>query len=291
MTLVVLTNDDGIDSPGIVAMADALKGLCRIAVLAPEENQSAVSHSITLRKNLHVRHAPLDGVDRAYAVSGTPADCVRLATLGIFDEAPDLVVSGANLGLNLGDDIAYSGTVAAALEAAYNGIPALAVSQQTTHGELGFPQEPDYDFRLAQLYVAGLTERILAEGPNELHDMMMSTETPHDDPDEVAGALSSAMMLNINVPGIHPQDARGVRITKPSRRFYKDTLSLQSEQNGTREYSIYGHEPGHCERPDTDATALSTNHISVTPVRQRFDDERMRELLGGLDVIHHGLPD
>ncbi len=285
MSMVVLTNDDGIDSPGLWALAEALGDLCDLAVIAPLHNQSAVSHSITLRRALEVHERSVPGAGAAWAVDGTPADCVRLATLGLAGDELALIVSGANLGLNLGDDIAYSGTAAAAMEAAFNGLPAIAVSQQTTERELGFPRSDRYDFELAQLFVRRLVEIILDPAAG-LDQVMLGREESTGADSDVDAALTGAAMLNVNVPGISPADAQGVRITQPCRRFYRDDFEEHPARDGVRSFRVYGHEPMHCERPDTDAVAVRDGYVSVTPVRQRFDDAPLRERLQVLHGLH-----
>jgi 5'-nucleotidase len=134
---ILVTNDDGISSAGLHAVVQCLAPLARIVVIAPDRNRSGVSRSITLGSTLQVVEERVEGADVAFATDGTPADCVRMAVLGLAGPIPDLVVSGANNGLNVGDDVAYSGTVSAAFDAAMNGLPAIAVSQQSTARELG----------------------------------------------------------------------------------------------------------------------------------------------------------
>src|SRR6516225_5088040 len=159
MLQVLLTNDDGIEAEGLQALRRALAGLrgVRLAVIAPDGNRSAMARSITTRRPLWVTEVPLGDGSVGYATDGTPVDCVRLANLGLIDGfQADLVVSGINHGANLGDDITYSGTVAAALEGIVLGIPAIAVSQQSRAGRLDWTMDGRYDFGCAATFVARL---------------------------------------------------------------------------------------------------------------------------------------
>src|ERR1700728_4557110 len=151
MLNVLLTNDDGIEAEGLQAMRTALAALdgVRLAVIAPDGNRSAMARSITTRRPLWVEEIPFADGTVGYATDGTPVDCVRLASLGLVaDFETDLVLAGINHGANLGDDITYSGTVAAALEGVLLGVPSIAVSQQSRSGELDFAQTGAYDFAL-----------------------------------------------------------------------------------------------------------------------------------------------
>ena len=147
---MLLTNDDGIDSPGLHALARALGEVAEVMVVAPADNQSAVARGITIRGTLEVEDRDVAGAARAYAVSGTPVDCVRFAEATEPGPSFDLVVAGANLGLNLGDDVTYSGTVAAAMEGVLLDMPGLAVSQQSATGELHHTRDGEYRFGTAE---------------------------------------------------------------------------------------------------------------------------------------------
>ena len=163
MLNVLLTNDDGIEAEGLQAMRHALSGLegVRLAVIAPDGNRSAMARSITTRRPLWVAEVPFSDGTAGYATDGTPVDCVRLASLGLVEGfAADLVVSGINHGANLGDDITYSGTVAAALEGVVLGLPAIAVSQQSGARALDYRFDGGFGFDVAARFVARLVERI-----------------------------------------------------------------------------------------------------------------------------------
>ena len=185
---VLLTNDDGIDAEGLQALRRALVALddIQLAVIAPDDNRSATARSITFRRPLWVAEVPFDDGTVGYACDGTPVDCVRLASLGLIEDfEPDVIVSGINHGANLGDDITYSGTVAAALEGVVLGIPGIAVSQQSVRREMDFRLGHLFDFDNAAAFTAQVVDRL-------------------DDVPLPAGTL-----LNVNVPGGRGRRRRG----------------------------------------------------------------------------------
>ena len=236
---VLLTNDDGIDSPGLLALAARLAEVADVAVVAPAENQSAVGRGITLRRDLDVEERAVPGAAAAFAVTGTPVDCVRLAVLGLAGPRPEAVVSGSNLGLNLGDDVTYSGTVAAAIEGLLLGLPAIAVSQQSQEGELGFVGEGRWEFEPGARFTARLLERMAGNG--------FPTDT----------------LLNVNVPGTVTAGARAARL---GRRIYRDALQLVGEEAGRRRYRVYGGEASFHAEPGSDFAAVVDGAIAVTPL-------------------------
>ena len=156
MTHILVTNDDGVDSPGLLALKQALEPQGRVSVIAPNRNRSAIGRGITIHNPLHIDEVRLADGSPALATDGTPVDCVRFAALGLLGEPPDLIVSGINLGLNLGDDVTYSGTVAAALEGILLGLPAIAVSSHAVDERLDQWDGEAYDFRA----VAGFAARL-----------------------------------------------------------------------------------------------------------------------------------
>lgn len=249
---VLVTNDDGIRSRGLHAVVEAIADLARIVVIAPDRNRSGVSRSITLGAMLQVVEDHVDGAEVAFATDGTPADCVRLAMLGLAGAKPVLVVSGANNGLNVGDDVAYSGTVSAAFDAAMHGIPSIAVSQQSTALELGYPRTDDFDHRALQAFLPGLVAHML------------------DDLER----LPPGLVVNVNVPGIAPEDLTGVEVGTLGRRIYRDKLELKQEDGGSRHYLLYGDDPDHhADELDTDIAAIGRGAIAVTPLRFEVHDE------------------
>src|SRR5262245_617467 len=191
---VLLTNDDGIAAPGLQAARRALREIegVELDVIAPDSNRSATARSITTRSPLTVEEVQFDDGDVGFAVDGTPVDCVRFAEVGLLGGRPDLIVSGINHGANLGDDITYSGTVAAALEGIVLGIPAIALSPQSSGGGMGYVSGR-FDFAVAAAFTAELVAR--------LREVQMPEAT----------------LVNVNLPAGEP---RGVEVTKLGKRIY-----------------------------------------------------------------------
>ncbi|HWD10598.1 MAG TPA: 5'/3'-nucleotidase SurE [Solirubrobacteraceae bacterium] len=260
MLNVLLTNDDGIEAEGLQAMRRALvqdEGV-RLAVIAPDGNRSAMARSITTRRPLWVAEVPFADGTVGYATDGTPVDCVRLASLGIIsDFTTDLVVSGINHGANLGDDITYSGTVAAALEGVVLGLPAIAVSQQSGAGALDYRFDGGFGFDIAAAFVARLVER--------LEDVPLPART----------------LLNVNVPAGAPQ---GVEVTSLGKRIYRDELKLEREEENRRRYWIYGSDPGFEDEPGTDLAAVAAGRVAVTPIHFDLTDRPSLEALRRFDL-------
>ncbi|HLM86044.1 MAG TPA: 5'/3'-nucleotidase SurE [Solirubrobacteraceae bacterium] len=260
MLNVLLTNDDGIEADGLQAMRRALLGVdgVRLAVIAPDGNRSAMARSITTRRPLWVTEVPFSDGTVGYATDGTPVDCVRLASLGIVEDFDtDLVVSGINHGANLGDDITYSGTVAAALEGVVLGLPAIAISQQSRAGALDYRFDGGFGFEVAAAFVARLIERI--------EDVPLPART----------------LLNINVPAGEP---RGVEVTSLGKRIYRDELKLEREEEHRRRYWIYGSDPGFHDEPGTDLAAVAAGRIAVTPIHFDLTDRPSLDALRSFDL-------
>src|SRR5919199_2166096 len=257
---VLLTNDDGIDAEGLQALRRELLGVdgLELAVIAPDSNRSATARSITIRRPLWVEEVDFGDGTVGYATDGTPVDCVRFATLGLIEgfEA-ELIVSGINHGSNLGDDITYSGTVAAALEGVMLGKPALALSQQSQEGEMDFRLGRHYDFDTAAAFAARLVDRL-------------------DDVPLPAGTL-----LNVNVPGRSPD---GVEVTRLGKRVYRDELTLIGEEDGRRRFRIYGDSPVHHDEPGTDLSAVASGRVSVTPLHFDLTAEHGLDELRAYDL-------
>ena len=239
---VLLTNDDGIGAEGLQALRRAVQEVdgVEVHVIAPDSNRSATARSITTRSPLWVEEVHFDDGASGFATDGTPVDCVRFAELGLIGEKPDLIVSGINHGANLGDDVTYSGTVAAALEGIVLGIPAVAVSQQSLKGEMGWHFGGRLDFSVAASLCAGLVE-LLASRP-----------------------LEAGTLLNVNVPS---GDVDGIEVTRLGKRLYDDELRLVEEaDDGRRRYRIYGFEPSFKDEPGTDLAAQARSRVSITPL-------------------------
>jgi 5'-nucleotidase len=239
---VLLTNDDGIEAEGLQSLRRALVALpaVHLAVVAPDGNRSATARSITFRRPLWVTEVPFDDGTHGYACDGTPVDCVRMAALGLIGGfEPDIVVSGINHGSNLGDDITYSGTVAAALEGIMLGVPAIAISQQSRAGEMDFRLGDEFDFDVAAAFAARLVDQL----------------------DDVP--LPSGTLLNVNVPAGRPS---AVEVARLGKRVYRDELMLVEEEDGRRRFRVYGDAPVHHDEPGTDLSAVAEGRIAVTPL-------------------------
>ncbi len=265
---VLLTNDDGLEAEGLQALRRELlevDGL-ELAVIAPDSNRSATARSITIRRPLWVEEVDFGDGTVGYATDGTPVDCVRFATLGLIEGfQADLIVSGINHGSNLGDDITYSGTVAAALEGIVLGLPAVAVSQQSDARELDFRLGSAFDFSAAARFVARIVQEI-AGAPGGAGGRM---------------PLPAGTLLNVNVPA---GEIAGVEVSRLGKRVYRDELSLLESEGARRRYRIYGEAPGHDDEDGTDIAAVAAGRISVTPIHFDLVDTPGIETLQGYDL-------
>jgi 5'-nucleotidase len=262
---VLLTNDDGIQATGLNAMRRALLELPEIelAVIAPDANRSATARSITTRTPLWVEELTFEDGSTGFATDGTPVDCVRFADLGLVGFVPELIVSGINHGANLGDDITYSGTVAAALEGAVLGVPAIAVSQQSTRREMDFRFGREFNFDAA----ARFTARLVA----------MLPERP----------ISPGTLININCPAVPLEELAGACVTRLGKRVYRDKLELEEEDETgkpRKRYRIYGMEPSYHADEGTDFAAIDADMISVTPLHFELTDVQRVEEMAGWDL-------
>ena len=256
---VLLTNDDGIAAKGLNTLRRALLEVPGIdlAVIAPDSNRSAIGRGITTRSPLWVEEVEFGDGTTGFATEGTPVDCVRFASLGLVESPPELIVSGINHGSNLGDDITYSGTVAAALEGVVLGIPAIAVSQQSLRGEMDFRLSDRFDFERAAAFTARLVEGL---------------ETLPIEP---------GTLLNVNFPAGEPRGARACRLGK---RIYRDRLELDEEHEGRRRYRIYGDDPSYHHEEGTDFAAIADGCVAVTPIHFDLTDLSGVEALAGFEL-------
>jgi 5'-nucleotidase len=261
MLRVLLTNDDGIHATGLQAMRRALVELGHVvlAVIAPDANMSATARSITTRRPLWVTEVPFDDGTHGYSCDGTPVDCVRLAALGLVGGfEPDLVVSGINHGSNLGDDITYSGTVAAALEGVVLGVPAIAVSQQSQAREMDFRFGDAFDFDAAAAFTARVVDKL----------------------DDVP--LPDGTLLNVNVPAGR---ATGVEVARLGKRIYRDALDeVDRDEEGRRRFRIYGDAPIYHDEEGTDLAAIAAGRVAVTPLHFDLTAEHGLEELRAYDL-------
>jgi len=234
---ILVTNDDGITAPGLLALARELRPLGRVTVLAPDRNWSASGHVKTMERPMRVRETTLADGSPALTSDGAPSDCVALALLGLTDPL-DLVVSGINPHANIGHDVTYSGTVTAAMEAVISGVPGIAVSLHSPDGHAG---------PLEYGPAAGVAKRIAAQ--------------------VLGQGLPQGILLNVNVPYLPDDRLKGVQITRQGLRVYRDALDTRVDPRGRAYYWIGGEAPGGVEEPGTDYGALAAGYVSVTPLQ------------------------
>jgi len=230
---ILLTNDDGIYAPGIYALYEALKSDYEVVIVAPESEMSAVGHAITLTLPLRVQEAKKNGSFFGYAVTGTPADCVKIAVQKLLDQPPDIILSGINLGANVGVNILYSGTVSAATEGAYLGIKSAAISLNTR-------KNPDFRFaaQFSKKIIRFMTKSDMQEGT----------------------------ALNVNVPALPPEEIAGVCLVRQGTARFEERFERRNDPRGNTYYWLSGETPVEDPNPDTDSVALQENKITITPI-------------------------
>jgi 5'-nucleotidase len=244
---ILITNDDGVRSPGLRALADALEGLGEVFVLAPTREASAIGHALTLHHPLRLERLE-EGI---YAVDGTPTDCVNIAVAAVLHGLPDLVVSGINKGLNVGDDVTYSGTVSGALEASLLGVRAIAVSLQEGAGEWCWEQAAGVARRLAGV--------VLRDG------------------------LPPRTFLNVNVPRGAP---KGLRVTVQGKRNHATTVSERHDPRGRAYYWIGEGQDEWLSNGESDYEAIRAGFVSVTPLQPDLTAHASLEAIRGLELEH-----
>jgi 5'-nucleotidase len=228
--IILVSNDDGIHAEGLIALEKSVEPLGEVYTVAPEREQTSMSHALTLHRPLRVREVG----PRRLAIDGTPTDCVKLALTGLLPVRPHLVISGINKGPNLGDDIIYSGTVSAALEAALLGIPAIAVSLVTFE---------NLKFAAAAEFAATLVQRIKEHG------------------------MPPEMLLNVNVPAVPRENIKGWRFTRQGKRHYSENIVERVDPRGKKYYWIGGDDLGFDQDDGTDCMAVHEGYVSVTPLQ------------------------
>ena len=228
MPTILITNDDGVDAPGLVALHRALQPLGEVVRVAPDRDQSGAGHALTLNHPLRIKQVG----EAVHVVDGTPTDCINLGIFHLLTRRPDLVVSGINPSPNLGDDITYSGTVSAAFEGTLLGVPSFAISYDGGSGRVRF----DRPAALA----ANVARRVLAEG------------------------LPENTLLNVNVPR---EGEKGVRVTHQGRRVYSEGVVERIDPMGRQYYWIGGVPPEWQDDPKSDHAAVKAGYVSITPLR------------------------
>jgi 5'-nucleotidase len=243
---VLISNDDGIQSPGLHALVRASKGLGEIWVVAPDREQSAVGHAITLSDPIRLfPWEDLPDADHTFAISGTPADCIKLALTELMPERPDIVVSGINCGENTGISIIYSGTVSAATEGTINGIPSVAISLDAFSAR---------EFGAAAVFARRVVELVIERG------------------------LPENTLLNVNIPHLPLNEIKGVRVARQGRARFQETFLKRSDPRGKIYYWMDGAKVALTES-DTDGSALHEGYVTLTPIHLNFTHETfMHEL-------------
>ena len=235
---ILVTNDDGVLAPGLLALVLEMRKLGKVSILAPDRNWSGGGHVKTLDRALRVKEVRLADGTQAFASDGAPSDCVALATLGYFKEPIDLVVSGINAGANLGHDVTYSGTVTAAMEAVIAGVPGIAVSLETVEGYIG-----DIDYAPAARTAGKIVQQVIENG------------------------LGHEVLLNVNVPLLSEEKIRGIKVTRQGLRVYHSRLDERTDPRGRPYYWIGGDAPTGVPERGTDVGALAEGFVSVSPLQ------------------------
>ncbi|MEM9777244.1 MAG: 5'/3'-nucleotidase SurE [Chloroflexota bacterium] len=232
---ILITNDDGVSDLGLLAMYEVAAEFGTVSVLAPNKNWSGCGHVKTLDRPLRVFESSLADGTPALSSDGAPSDCVALAVLGVIEQKPDLVLSGINTSANLGDDVTYSGTVMAAMEGMIQGIPSIAFSQE-------HPINRTQDFSVTQT----VARHVLTQFQKD--------------------SIPAGTFVSVNVPGIAPDQLKGIKMTRLGKRIYLDRLDKQTDPRGGTYYWIGGEFPQGEYEPDTDIGALMDGYASITPL-------------------------
>ncbi|NSW83857.1 MAG: 5'/3'-nucleotidase SurE [Syntrophothermus sp.] len=243
---ILLTNDDGIDSPGILAVLRELEKMGEVYVVAPDRERSGTGHSITVFSPIKAQRVEVPGSSAlAWVIDGTPADCVKLGISALIPKTPDYVVSGVNRGANLGTDVLYSGTVSAALEGVIMGFPSVAVSLDSFN--------PNEDFSFAARFTRLVLRILHREG------------------------VGKDIILNINVPCLPRSEIRGIRITKLGVRRYENLFEERKDPRGNSYYWLGGEVIREEQDPDSDVAAVNQGYISITPIHFDLTDYQLIE--------------
>jgi 5'-nucleotidase len=246
---ILVTNDDGVQAPGLLNLAQEMRKLGRVTVLAPDHNWSASGHVKTMERPLRVRETTLADGSAAFMSDGAPSDCVALALLGLVDPA-DIVISGINPNANIGHDVTYSGTVTAAMEAVIDGVKGIAVS---LHSPEGFKGQLDYS--TAALVARRVAEKVMSDG------------------------LPKGVVLNVNVPYLKENELKGTMITRQGLRVYRDALDQRMDPRGKPYYWIGGEAPTAVDEPGTDFGALTAGYVSITPLQLDLTNYKAMDVL------------
>jgi 5'-nucleotidase len=260
--LILITNDDGIDAPALFPLKKALDTVADTLVFAPDHNWSASGHPKTMHKPLRADPMTLPDGSQAFVSTAPPPDCIALALLGVIERRPDMVVSGINHGANLGYDVFYSGTVAAAVEATIEGLPAIAISRERLDEDMakaitrGYHDEDikdEVDYKQVTTFCAYLAKKVIEHG------------------------LPVNTLLNVNLPHVPWDNIKGVELTRLGHRVYRDELVRRKDPRGRPYYWIGGLPPKGVADYGTDIWALENTLISITPINLDLTDHHMIE--------------
>ncbi|MCI0454130.1 MAG: 5'/3'-nucleotidase SurE [Candidatus Dadabacteria bacterium] len=233
---ILISNDDGINSAGLDALVEVLKTVGEVFVVAPDREQSAASHALSLYRPLRVEEIS----ENIYSVDGTPTDCINVAVNGLLkDKKPDLIISGINKGENVGDDITYSGTVSAAMEGTLLGFPSIAVSLASKN---------DFHFETASHYSLLIVKHVLRK------------------------SLPKDTLLNVNIPNLPKGKIKGVKVTRQGKRVYGEPIVENIDPRGRKYYWIGGNELGFLDIENSDIIAVHNGYVSVTPIKLDLTD-------------------
>jgi 5'-nucleotidase len=251
---ILVTNDDGVQAPGLLALAQAMRQVADVTVFAPDRNWSASGHAKTLERPLRVHETKLADGTPAFMCDGAPSDCVALPLLGFTDKV-DLVVSGINPNSNIGHDVTYSGTVTAAMEAVIAGVPGIAVSLASQDKPAGVTTDYGPAGQMAKLVV----EKV------------------------IKGELPEGVVLSVNVPYGSVEDMKGIALTRQGLRVYRDALDRRVDPRGRPYYWIGGDPPGGVDEEGTDVGALLAGYVSVTPLQLDMTSYKALDVLKSWD--------
>jgi 5'-nucleotidase len=247
---ILVTNDDGVTAPGLLALAQEMRKLGKVTVFAPDRNWSASGHVKTMERPLRVKETTLADGTSAFTSDGAPSDCVALPLLGFIEETVDLVVSGINPNANIGHDVTYSGTVTAAMEAVIDGVRGIAVSLDSPEGHKGA-----LDYATAAIVGRRVAEQVIADG------------------------LPEGVVVNVNVPYLKESELKGYMITRQGLRVYRDALDARLDPRGKPYYWIGGDFPTGVDEPGTDFGALRAGYVSITPLQLDLTNYKAMDVL------------
>ena len=252
---ILVTNDDGVQAPGLLALTQAMRQIGQVTVVAPDRNWSASGHVKTLERPIRVTETMLADGTTAYMSDGAPSDCVALPLLGFLENKVDLVVSGINPFSNIGHDVTYSGTVTAAMEAVIAGVPGIAFSLASQDKPVGVPT----DYGPAG-QVAGIVAKKVLEG-----------------------GLAEGIVLNVNIPYLSVEAMKGFIVTRQGLRVYRDALDRRVDPRGRPYYWIGGEAPTGVDEEGTDVGALLAGYVSITPLQLDLTNYKAMEKLKSWD--------